>query len=123
MYKSGCVFDNVVVGEPAYYMTCKDTCVHRSIQVCVLILMALIGTHDIVHLCAGNGLCTDRYLHASGMRRHGNVQSDGSLFLLTEELVFKESGYIIVDGDLYRHAYTTCHRAISQLGQSLEKKE
>lgn len=65
---------------------------------------------------------TDRYLHAFCMSWYSNVQRDGSLLFLTEELILKESGDVIVDGDLYHHWDTTCHRAISQLGKSLEHK-
>ena len=50
-----------------------------------------------------------------------DVQGDGSFLFLAEELILKESGHVIVDGDLYLHWDTRCHRAISKLSQSLGK--
>ena len=51
-----------------------------------------------------------------------DVHGDGSILCSTEELVLKESGDVIVDGDLYPHTNARCHRSVSQLSQSLTKR-
>ena len=65
---------------------------------------------------------TDRYLHAVGISWDGNLQGDGSILLLTEQLIFIKCSHVIVDGDLYPHPNTRCHRAISELSQSLQRQ-